>query len=249
MVNALDTHLDRSLLVPSLDAAPVDGYRAVLCDLDGCLIAGGAPFPESARFARCCGERLWIVSNESASTAATLAERLGRIGLGVPPERIALAGEEALKALARRPGTRVLLFASAELAACADALGLVRVTDAPDVVLLCRDPGFGLDQMEATLAAVASGARLVVANTDAFHPGHSGRPVPETGALLAALRAIAPSLSWESRGKPDTEMLHLALERAEVTPRDAVFVGDNARTDGAAAAALGLDFIHVRRAR
>lgn len=249
MVQHLDSRLDHRLAVGSLDEAGIDGYRAVLCDLDGCLIADGAPFPESAVFAERCGERLWIVSNDSASTAATLAARLCRMGLPVPAERIALAGEEALTALARRSGTRICLFASAEMERRADALGLVRVADAPDVVLLCRDPSFGLDEMQETLAAVAGGARLVVANTDASHPGQNGRPVPETGALLAALRAIAPGLLWESGGKPDPAMLRRTLERAGAAPSHAVFVGDNARTDGAAAAALELDFIHVRRMR
>lgn len=97
------------------------------------------------------------------------------------------------------------------------------------------------------MAQIEPGLPFWVANEDLSHPGQDGRPVAETGALLAALRAIRPGLTWTSPGKPDPLMLHMALERAGLTPADAVFVGDNAATDGRAARAANIPFLHLQR--
>ena len=50
-----------------------------------------------------------------------------------------------------------------------------------------------------------------------------------------------------SLGKPDPMMLTMALTRSGVSAQDAVFVGDNVLTDGAAAAALNMPFVHIQR--
>ena len=193
-----------------LDARAVADARLVLCDLDGCLIAQGRPFAETADFVAACGDRLWIVSNASDSTA-------------------------------RR------VFASAALIARAVELGIDPTADVPQAVLLCRDASVTVDTMGPILTQVGQGAPLWVSNEDLSHPGHDTRPVAETGALLAALRAIQPELEWRSLGKPDPMMLTMALTRSGVSAQDAVFVGDNVLTDGAAAAALNMPFVHIQR--
>jgi putative hydrolase of the HAD superfamily len=43
--------------------------------------------------------------------------------------------------------------------------------------------------------------------------------------------------------KPDPRILHVALEQMEVLPRQAVYVGDDPATDGAAARAAGVRFV------
>ena len=183
-----------------LDARAVADARLVLCDLDGCLIAQGRPFAETADFVAACGDRLWIVSNASDSTARAMSRQLAGLGLAVP-----------------------------------------------QAVLLCRDASVTVDTMGPILTQVGQGAPLWVSNEDLSHPGHDTRPVAETGALLAALRAIQPELEWRSLGKPDPMMLTMALTRSGVSAQDAVFVGDNVLTDGAAAAALNMPFVHIQR--
>lgn len=239
-----DTRLSR------LDPRAVAAADLVLCDLDGCLVSEGRAFPEAADFIAACGVRLWVVSNCSDQTAGGIAARLAAMGLAVPAERILLAGEIALEHLARQEGIRRLaLYAAPPLHARARALGLDPDADAarPEAVLLCRDPAVTVHNMGRILAQVAAGARLWVANEDMSHPGHDAQPVAETGALLAALRAIRPDLRWSSLGKPAPWMLEVALERTGLDAGGAVFVGDNIDTDGRAAADVGIPFIHIHR--
>jgi pyridoxal phosphatase len=220
----------------------------VLCDLDGCLIAGDRALPGAARLVAASGARLWIVSNNSSDTAATLAARLAHLGLNIPAQRIVLAGEETLRALAQtRRGARVALFAAEPLLALADDLGLLRTDLDPDVAVLARDPGLTLVRLSRLAALVHKGVPLYLTNPDPSHPGPDGTPVPETGALLAALATVVPAVATLCLGKPAPDLVRIALARAGAAPGEAVFLGDTPETDGAAARAAGVPFIHVAR--
>ncbi|GLT11982.1 HAD hydrolase-like protein [Sulfitobacter porphyrae] len=232
----------------TLDARAVAQAKLVLCDLDGCLIAQGRAFADTADFVAACGDRLWIVSNASDTTVVEMAQRLASLGIDVPAARILLAGEVMLEHVVHVEHVRdMLLFAGDALVARARALGVEPAAQRPAAVLLCRDPAVTVDTMGAILMQVGQGATLWVSNEDLSHPGHDNQPVAETGALLAALRAIRPDLVWRSLGKPDPMMLTMALSRSGLQAQDAVFVGDNALTDGRAAAALNMPFIHIQR--
>lgn len=67
---------------------------AVLADLDGCLVADGHLRDGAADLFAQADGRLWIVSNNSTDTAASLSARLTARGLPLPPERSLLAGEQ-----------------------------------------------------------------------------------------------------------------------------------------------------------
>ena len=219
---------------------------AILCDLDGCLIAGSQVLDGAADFVPANRERLWIVSNNSTDTAATLSARLAGMGLDVDADRIVLAGEQTIRQLAQeRRGASVAIYAEARLASIATMLGLRVNAEVPDLVLIARDTRFSLNDLSRVLEYLDRGAELVVTNVDVSHPGPRGAPVAETGAILAALTACRPGTAFTSIGKPDPTLLEIALRSADVERERAVFVGDNCQTDGRAAEAAGLTFIKV----
>ncbi|MDP2085714.1 MAG: HAD hydrolase-like protein [Gemmobacter sp.] len=219
---------------------------AVLADLDGCLIAGNRVLPQVPALIETCGSRLWIVSNNSTDTAAGLSQRLAGMGLDHPADRIVLAGEETLRAVAsERPGARVALFATPALQALAQHLGLVAVNDRADVAVLARDTGFCFADLARLADIVGRGTPLWLTNPDPSHPDTDGRPVPETGALFAALLAMLPDVAPRCIGKPAPDLIRKALARAAVLPGAAVYIGDTPQTDGGAARAAGVEFVQI----
>ena len=165
----------------------LDHYRGLLCDLDGCLVAGGRLLPGARQLVAYARDRLVIVSNNSTDTPATLAAKLARLNLPIAPERIVLAGATAVEHLAATVRqARVAIYGAPAIVRYARSLGLVVDHDRPDVVLLTRDRQFSYARLHRLVRQIERGADFIVSNVDVSHPGPDGSRVLETGVLLAA---------------------------------------------------------------
>lgn len=236
--------MNRASSFPTANLAKAAG---VILDLDGTLIQETELLDGAARLLEHFADRFVIASNNSSDTSETLSARLLRIGLEVAPERLLLAGEEALHLIAaRHPGARVLLLAAPALHARARALGLRPGSRESDVVLLCRDIDFSYEKLRCVSHHLRRGAPFFVANPDLTHPGADGGRVPETGALLAAVMACADgAVTPQIVGKPNAHLYSLALARLGLEPHQAVMIGDNPDTDTSGARALGIPTLLV----
>lgn len=223
--------------------------RHLLVDLDGTLVRQQEAIDGAAQLLAHFSERYAIVSNNSTHTAQGLSLRLRRLGLRVPPGRIVLAGELAVRQLAQQhPGARVLLAASPALQRHARALGCQLVQANADFVLLALDMRFSHARLSVIVNELLRGARLVATNADATHPGPQGRVVPETGALLAAVVAASGVQPWRVVGKPAPLLFEEGLRCLGARAETTVVVGDNPLTDGEGAARLGMACLLVGNA-
>lgn len=224
----------------------LDRFRAILCDIDGCLIAGDTALPGASELISRSGSRLIAISNNSTDTPETLQTRLARLGLPIPAERIVLAGATAIDEIAMASaGARLALFGSGTLAARALSKGLILVESDADFALLTRDVDFSYERLERLLRLLQGGTKLVVANIDATHPAADGGLVPETGALLGAVLTCLPDLKYRAIGKPEEALFKVALSKAGVGASDAILIGDNPATDGEGARRVGMAFAAI----
>ncbi|PTQ08862.1 HAD family hydrolase [Sphingomonas oleivorans] len=223
--------------------AQADG---ILIDWDGCIALANRPQAKALAFLARHRERIAIVSNNSTHLPEDFARIMARAGVPIPPERIILAGMEAIRHAATLGG-RAMLLASQRLRAEALSLGLTLSRGETDLVVLLRDTRFTYAKLERATNALRNGARLILANDDLNHPGPHGRIVPETGALLAALEAaVRPAeIATDRIGKPAATLFCRAFDALAVDPRRSVMIGDNPDTDIAGAAALGMDAVLV----
>ena len=220
--------------------------RHLLLDLDGTLILQDETVEGATELLSRFDGRFAIVSNNSTHTAASMALRLRRMGLRVPSARIVLAGETAVRLVCREfPGARVMLIGSQAIRRFALAQGCRLAETEVDVVLLALDMRFSYQRLSAIVHALQQGARLVVANGDLTHPGPNGTRVPETGSLLASVRAASGTDPLLVVGKPAPLLFEEGLRQLGAAPDDVVVLGDNPATDGDGAARLGLPCILV----
>ncbi|WP_144637854.1 HAD-IIA family hydrolase [Bordetella genomosp. 13] len=246
--------LSRSPLhVPSFGreapAAPwTEGSPGLILDLDGTLMREHEAIEGAADLLKAFHDRYVVVSNNSTHTAPQLARRLRMAGLPVDPARLVLAGESTVHYLRdRHPDARVLMCASAALKRYAAHEGCRVVEDEADVVMLALDKRFSYGALEKVTQELARGARLVVSNTDATHPGPRGRIVPETGALLRAVLACAGDAPLHVVGKPEAAMFHEGLRRLGRVADEVIVIGDNPETDGLGAVRAGMRYLLVGR--
>lgn len=223
------------------------GAAGYLVDLDGTLITGRTVLPDARWLLDAIGDRFMLVSNNSEHTPNQLARQLQRLGLPIGAERIVLAGTTALDIIARQfPRARLQLLGSMALHGYARRHDLRVNEPAPEIVLVARDRRFNYARLAAATEAVSRGAQLFVACPDHSHPGAHGQPVPEAGALAAAVIAASGVSRHRVIGKPEPILFEIACQRLGIAPRDAVMIGDNIETDGAGARRLGMGYVEVR---
>ena len=224
--------------------------KGILIDLDGCFLHGNALAPGARALYERFADRVAFVSNNSTHTPEEMSAELAVAGVRAPPERIVLAGAQAVAWLATHRGTaRIFPLASRSIRQSARKHGLVLTAEEPEIVLLCRDVELSYERLAIAIAALQEGAELIVANSDLTQPGASGVLVPETGMLVAALRAAVPSATPIVVGKPRVTMFAAALRVLGVRPEQAAMIGDNPVTGGAGASALGIPFFLLGRHR
>lgn len=229
--------------------ARVARARHLLVDLDGTLVRQQELIPGAVELLAHFEGRYAIVSNNSTHTAPGLAERLDQLGLNVPPERIVLAGELAVRQLVHEyPDARVLLAASPALKQFASDLGCKQVEAEADVVLLALDMHFSHARLAVVANELRRGARLLVSNADATHPGPGGQVVPETGALLAAVTTASGVKPWRVIGKPEPLLFQEGLRILGARAENTVVIGDNPLTDAEGAARLAIPCVLVGQA-
>ncbi|PTM93540.1 HAD-IIA family hydrolase [Mycoplana dimorpha] len=227
---------------PDLDA---DGY---LIDLDGTLIAGRSVLPDALWLLEQVRGRFVIVSNNAEHTPHQLARALRAMGLGVAQEQLLLAGTAAIDTIAAEyPGASVLLLASASLRTYARRSGLRLDQPRPDIVLVARDRHFSYARLAEAADALSDGARFVVAAPDRNHPGANGKPVPETGALAAAILACVGPIPHRVIGKPEPALFEMGCARLGIAAQNALMIGDNPETDGLGSKRIGMRFLQVER--
>ncbi len=229
------------------DRQVAERARGFLLDWDGCCAVENRLVPGAVKFLMRHASRSVIVSNNSTNTPDDFARILARHDLGVEPGRIVLAGMEAIHRAVRADCKRVLLLAEPRMKRIARREGLHLVDRDADLVVLLRDTGFTYDRLAAAADALADGARLIVSNPDATHPGLNGRRVPETGVLLAALGTCVDldRVDMELVGKPSPLLYTRASEALGIPLAELAMVGDNPSTDIAGATALGMEALLV----
>lgn len=224
------------------------GAGGYLVDLDGTLIKGNQILPDTHWLLEAIAGRYVILSNNAEHTPVQLSRLLGSMGLAVPPDRIILAGTCAIDRIADTlPGAALMVVGSRALKFYARASGLRTGVLNPDVVLIGRDRQFTYEKLAAAAAALSGGARLFVAAPDLNHPGADGKPVPETGALAAAVIACSGTTEYTVIGKPEPVLFDIACQRLGVEFADAIMIGDNPQTDGLGASRLGMRFHRVHQ--
>jgi len=225
-------------------------HAGFLIDLDGTLTAGHELLPGARSLLAAVEGRFAIVSNDSEHTPDQLARRFREWRLSVPTERIVLAGVAALETAARdHAGGRLMLLGSPALRRMARNMGFELVEQDADVLIIARDRRFTYGKLTAAVRAVRDGAEVLVACPDLSHPGPDGYPVPEAGALAAALFAVTGPVPHRVIGKPQPALFENASRRVGVPAGQCVVIGDNPVTDGAGAAGLGVPFWQVKPGR
>jgi glycerol-1-phosphatase len=213
----------------------IDGYDALLCDLDGVVYAGAgaiAGATEALERLPAAGVRLGYITNNASRSSEQVAAHLRELGAPARADQVFGSARAGAALLAKHvpPGAKVLVTGSRTLLQEIEALGFVPVDSAaqrPDAVIQGFDPAVSwLDLAEASYA-IAAGAFWVATNTDLTIPRAEGI-APGNGSLVAAVQTATGATPLVA-GKPEAALFTTAAESLQAeTP---LVVGDRLDTD------------------
>lgn len=208
--------------------------RCFLLDMDGTFYLGENIFEGSLAFIeklRETGRDFLFLTNNSSHNARFYVERLGRMGLCVPREKILTSGEATAQVLkAHYPGKKVFLLGNEFLLEEFQEAGIVVDQKAPDMVVIGYDTTLDYKKMCAVCDFVRAGLPYVATHPDFNCPTPTGF-APDIGAIMAFIAASAGRKPDLIVGKPHTGIVEAALKRTGRTVNELAMVGDRLYTD------------------
>lgn len=230
-------------------SGPLDGYDALLLDLDGTVIRGAEPVPEASAVInelRQAGQAVQFITNNASRAPDDVAEHLTALGVRTAPEEVLTSGQAAVALLsAQLPlGGAVLVVGSEALVAAVRSAGLrpvVTASEQPPAVVQGHSPDTGWARLAEACLAIRGGAIWIACNVDRTLPTERGL-LPGNGAMVAALRA-ATDREPAVAGKPARPLFDTAVDR--IGAQRPLVVGDRLDTDIAGARAAGVDSLLV----
>jgi HAD superfamily hydrolase (TIGR01450 family) len=210
------------------------------------VYSGDVPLPgavEAIEHIRRLGLQVRFVTNNSARSRASIADKLCRLGVSADESEVMTSGYAAgllLRRLNRGQPARVVVIGSDELRTMIVALGLEAVSEGPGRFLVVgMDHSFTYDRIRVALETLQGGALFVACNRDATYPIEGGRLAPGCGPMVAAIECARGRNADYVVGKPSPALLELVATAAGLAPEEMLVVGDTPRSDIVAARLFG----------
>ena len=230
--------------------ASLKDKRLFLLDMDGTiyldekLFDGVIPFLERIRSA---GGRYLFLTNNSSRGVEGYMEKMRRLGIETEKRDYLTSVDVTIHALQKeRPGKKCYVFGTRSFYDQLQSAGIpVTVTPDPDVdILLCGfDRELTFQKLEDACILLNRGAEFWATNPDWVCPTWYGS-VPDCGSVCRML-TTATGRTPRFLGKPQPDMVRLAMERTGFPPEQTVLLGDRLYTDIACGVNAGIDTVFV----
>ena len=224
--------------------------KLFLLDMDGTIYLGDRLFDGAAEFlrrVRARGGRYVFLTNNSSRGTEAYIEKLARMGITAQPEDFLTSADAAIAYLKKTySGALYYVCGTQSLKSQLRAAGLRvtdTLTDGIDVLLLGYDTELTYQKLEDCCILLGRGVDYVATHPDLVCPTSYGC-APDCGSVIAMLDTACHRRP-RVIGKPQPEMVTLALERFACAPKDACLIGDRVYTDIACGRNAGIDTVFV----
>ena len=230
--------------------ASLKDKRLFLLDMDGTLYLDEQLFdkvPEFLDLIRRQGGRYLFLTNNSSRGVEGYMAKMRRLGIETAPEDYMTSADAAEHTLLTEfPGQKCYVSGTASLKAQLRQAG-IDVTDtlSDDITVLLSgfDTELTFQKLEDSCILLNRGVTWLATNPDWVCPTWYGS-VPDCGSVCQMLER-ATGKTPRFLGKPQPEMVRLALTRTGFGPQQAVVIGDRLYTDVACGVNAGIDSIFV----
>ena len=228
----------------------LDKKKLFLLDMDGTLYLGNSLFPETLPFLeniKIGGGRAMFLTNNSSKSVSCYVDKLKSFGIHADENDFLTSSQAtAIYLLEHYKDKLLYVFGTASFQAELKAAGL-RITttlcDDIDCLVMGYDTELVYQKLVDACILLGRGVDYIATNPDFVCPTEFGY-VPDCGSVSIMLKN-ATGKEPLFIGKPQKEMVELALKKAGMEKEDAVLIGDRIYTDIAAGINAGVDTVLV----
>ena len=232
--------------------APVTGLkdkRLFLLDMDGTIYLDDRLFDGTAEFlahVQAIGGRAMYLTNNSSKSVESYVDKLSRMGLRAAPEDFLTSVNATVLYLRQKNHRKIYAFGTASFRQQLRQGGLP-VTDvlAEDIDCLCMgfDTELTFQKLEDACILLNRGVEYVATNPDWVCPTWYGY-VPDCGSVAEMLYR-ATGRRPRFIGKPEPDMVELAVKETNFTKEQTILLGDRLYTDIKSGVRAGVDTVLV----
>ena len=192
------------------------------------------------------GRYLFLTNNSSRGTDAYIA-KMKRLGIEAFPEDFLTSADAAVDYFRQNPSEgNIYVCGTESLKGQLRAAGLRvsdTLTDEISVLLLGYDTELTYRKLEDSCILLGRGVDYIATHPDLVCPTWYGS-APDCGSVIEMLHTATGRRPLVI-GKPQPEMVRLALERTGLAEKDACLIGDRVYTDIACGVNAGIDTVFV----
>ena len=226
--------------------APLQEKRLFLLDMDGTIYLGDQLFPTTLPFlkqVRAMGGRYLFLTNNSSRSASDYVDKLAALGVPAREEDVLTSTDALIARLSRRPAYRLCYaFGTDSFVRQLERAGIPVIQtldDGIDCLLVGFDTQLTFQKLEDACILLHRGVDFWATNPDWVCPTGYGS-VPDCGSLCEML-ARATGRTPQVVGKPQPDLIRLAMARTGFSPAQTLMVGDRLYTDIACGANAEVD--------
>ena len=223
--------------------------RLFLLDMDGTIYLDDRLFDGTAEFlahVQAIGGRVMYLTNNSSKSVESYVDKLSRMGLRAAPEDFLTSVNATVLYLRQKNHRKIYAFGTASFRQQLRQGGLP-VTDvlAEDIDCLCMgfDTELTFQKLEDACILLNRGVEYVATNPDWVCPTGYGS-VPDCGSVAEMLYR-ATGRRPRFIGKPEPDMVELAVKETNFTKEQTILLGDRLYTDIKSGVRAGVDTVLV----
>ena len=230
---------------------PISEKKLFFLDMDGTIYLDHTVFPQTIPFLKAIrdkGARYLYLTNNSSKSASAYVEKLAEMGITATTDEFLTSTEATIIYLkaSYAPETKMYVFGTKSFLAQLTEAGLNTVTELSDdisVLVMGFDTELTFGKLEDACILLNRGVDYIATNPDYVCPTWYGS-VPDCGSIAQILKTATGRMP-RFIGKPNPEMLTIALAKMGVAPSDALMIGDRVYTDIASGVNAGVDTVLV----
>ncbi len=230
---------------------PICQKKLFFLDMDGTIYLDRTVFPQTLPFLKAIrdrGAKYLYLTNNSSKNAAAYVEKLAEMGIEATTDEFLTSTEATVIYLKANysPETKMYVFGTRSFLEQLTAAGLNTTTTPDDdvsVLVMGFDTELTFGKLEDACILLGRGVDYIATNPDYVCPTWYGS-VPDCGSIAQILKTATGRMP-RFIGKPNPEMLTLALAKEGVDAADALMIGDRVYTDIASGVNAGVDTVLV----